>query len=611
MCGIVGYVDSGRAQEFLLEGLRRLEYRGYDSAGIATLSQDRTPTLLKSAGKISNLGKLVKQNPTNDHIGIGHTRWATHGRPSTTNAHPQRAGRIFLVHNGIIENYRDLKRQLPDYKFQSDTDSEVLAALIDRFYDGDLTAAVVQALKLVDGTYGIAVLAADNPDEIVAARRGSPLVIGRTKTATLIASDAAALLGLAKKAIYLNDGEVATITAKNLTVRNLQNQPIAPAVRQIETDLAQIQKAGYPHFLLKEIHQQPDALRETLRGRILPNFDVRLGGLNLTAAELGQIKNVILIGCGTAYHAGLLVSYYFEKLIPDVSAQPAIASEFRYRDQFIPPHSIALIVSQSGETADSLAALKKLKKLGVPVFGIVNVVGSTIAREAGAGVYVHAGAEISVASTNAFTSQVAALLLFGEVLGAAHSKNSSAATDAERKFSRSIARELARLPDEIADLLNNYSTEIQQLADQYFKFDHALYLGRGAAYPAALEGALKLKEISYIDANGLAAGELKHGPIALLDDKFFEVVLAPAGKLLPKTISNLEEIRARGGHSLAITNSAEKLPAENVLRVKTKLKILTPILFNVAQQLLAYFIAVRRGNDVDQPRNLAKSVTVE
>lgn len=606
MCGIVGYIGKNKAQGIMTSGLRRLEYRGYDSAGIATLTKGGKPTLLRVKGKVTELDSLTAEQPRSDHVGIGHTRWATHGVPSEANAHPHQAGDVFLVHNGIIENYRELKAKLTNHDFQSETDTEVLAALINSFYEKnqDLLSAVSQALKLVVGTYGIAVISAKQPEEIIVARLGSPLIIGVGKDENLVASDASALLGYTDQAIYLNDGEIARITKSAVDIFDLAAQSISKEVETIETDLAAIQKQGYDHFLLKEIMEQPTTLRSTLSGRVDDvNLKVKLGGLNMTASELRDVRHVTIVGCGTAYYAGMLASYYMEQLVDDLTIDVVIASEFRYRSAHMPDNSVALIVSQSGETADTLACLREIKNRGVKTLGIVNAVGSTIAREVDGGVYVHAGPEISVASTKAFTSQAAAMIMFGITL--AQSRGASNSKTAP------FVKELASLPQEIEQLLSNYLDEIKNLAKQYAGYDHALYLGRDTAYPAALEGALKLKEISYIDANAYAAGELKHGPLALVDDRFFELFLVTEGHLFDKTISNLSEVNARSGHVLAITNSSRDILAENILRVKTDLDILSPMLLNVAQQLFAYYVAIERGHDIDQPRNLAKSVTVE
>ncbi|MFZ2544746.1 MAG: glutamine--fructose-6-phosphate transaminase (isomerizing) [Candidatus Saccharimonadales bacterium] len=604
MCGIVGYIGNMSAQPILAGGLKRLEYRGYDSAGIVTIGDE--PTLIRAKGKVAELEAKIRTHTNNDTVGIGHTRWATHGEPSEANAHPHQAGDIFLVHNGIIENYKELKAELKNHIFASETDTEVLAALVDSLYDQDssLETAVTQALKLVDGTYGIAVVSTREPGKIVVARSGSPLIIGVGKDETLIASDASALIGHTSDAIYLNDGEVAVCTAGLVELSDLSSHPLSAKVEKIEADMSAIQKQGYDHFLLKEIMEQPVTLASTLNGRVIPAENrAQLGGLNMTAAELRQIEHVVIIGCGTAYYAGMLASYYLERLVDGLTVDVEIASELRYRSFNLPKNSVALVVSQSGETADTLACLREIKRRGVKTLGVINVVGSTIAREVDGGVYVHAGPEISVASTKAFTSQVAAMTIFGVQL--AQAKGAGAQEMSE------YINELAILPDEINSVLDANKDSIKDIATKYAKYDHALYLGRDTLFPTALEGALKLKEISYIHAEGYAGGELKHGPLALIDDRFFEVILLQDNWLLEKSISNLAEINARGGHVIAITSSEKEIDAETIVRVKTKLHILAPIVLNVVQQLFAYHIAVARGNDIDQPRNLAKSVTVE
>jgi glucosamine--fructose-6-phosphate aminotransferase (isomerizing) len=608
MCGIIGYIGNKNSQNYLLSGLKRLEYRGYDSAGIVTLDQKGTPTLLREKGKIANLETLISQNKTTDRIGIGHTRWATHGIPSVKNAHPHRAGKIYLVHNGIIENYKALKSQLKLHKFRSDTDTEVLAALINSFYSGGkypLENAVVQALKLVRGTYGLAAISQLDPQTVVVARSGSPLVIGIGQNETLIASDASALIGYTKKAIYLNDGEIAKITAGNIDIKTLSAEPVSAKVEQIETNLATVQKSGYDHFLLKEIMEQPTSLAETLRGRIAPDLkSVHLGGPKLSPTDLQTINHLIIVGCGTAYHAGLLAAYYIEQFVPGLTIEVVIASEYRYRPAHVPQNTLALIVSQSGETADTLACLRDLKIKGAKTIGIINAIGSTIAREVDGGTYIHVGPEISVASTKAFTSQFAAMLMFGLTIAAAR--------QLPQHLYAPFIKELAALPKEIEKLTKSLPPLIKPLAKKYAAYDHAIYLGRDTAYPAALEGALKLKEISYIDANAYPAGELKHGPLALVDDRFFEVFLLPAGELFEKSISNLQEVLARSGHILAITNSPKPITgAESTIAIKTSIKHLSPILLNIATQFLAYFIAAEKNRPIDHPRNLAKSVTVE
>lgn len=608
MCGIVGYVGDKKAQGFLLAGLKRLEYRGYDSAGIVTLSNDGEATLLRATGKIANLEEKLTKNKRDDEIGIGHTRWATHGEPSENNAHPHQAGDIYLVHNGIIENYKELKKTLREHTFKSETDTEVLAALVNSFYKNGkypLTNALIQALKLVRGTYGVAVVSRKNPEEIVVARSGSPLVISVGNNETLIASDASALVGHTKRAIYLNDGDVATVNKNSIEIKTLNSEPVSAKVEEIETNLAAIQKGGYDHFLLKEIMEQPKSLAETLRGRVdTKNNKIHLGGPGLSEAELRKINHLVIVGCGTAYHAGLLAGYYIEQFTPEITIETVIASEYRYRSEYIPKNSVALIVSQSGETADTLACLREIKKKGIKTIGIVNVIGSTIAREVDGGTYVHVGPEISVASTKAFTSQVIAMVMFGLTI--------AQAKGVKHGFLEPYIKEIAKLPEEIDKTLKDIDQKVKKIAEKYANYDHAIYLGRDVAYPTAMEGALKLKEISYVDANAYAFGELKHGPLALVDDRFFEIAFLPKGALYDKALSNVQEVLARNGHIIAVTNVKDfDTPVENVVKITTSLEIFAPILMNLVSQLFAYYITTAKGYNVDQPRNLAKSVTVE
>ena len=606
MCGIVGYVGKRTAQNVLVNGLKRLEYRGYDSAGIATLDDEDNPHVARSVGKIAELENVLLAKPHEGHLGIGHTRWATHGGVTVSNAHPHHVGNIYLVHNGIIENYKELKESLSGYKFNSDTDTEVLAALIDKNYTKgvSLKDAVAKAVKQVRGTYGIAVFSPNEPDTIVVARLGSPLIIGIGNDETIIASDASALLGYTREAIYLNDGEIAVCTGKGAEVFNLNLKHLNPNHETIEGDVEQIQKGGYDHFLLKEIMDQATTLHNTLSGRIDPaNGTMHLGGPNLTAEEMRNINHVVIVGCGTASYAGLLASYYMEQLVPDLTTEVVVASEYRYRSFHLPKNSVALIVSQSGETADTLACLREIKKRGVKTLGIVNVVGSTIAREVDGGTYVHAGPEISVASTKAFTAQGVAMVMFAGMLAGYHGGNVELVSK--------ITNELAILPKEIEKVLRTHHDEIKALAKKYVKYNDALYLGRDTAYPIALEGALKLKEISYVHAEGYPSGELKHGPIALVDDTFFEIFDIIDNWLFDKSIGGLHEVRARGGKTIVFTNSKADIETDDIVRIKSKITILAPLLLNTLQQLFAYYVAVGRGNDVDQPRNLAKSVTVE
>ena len=606
MCGIVGYIGNKTAQNVLLNGLKRLEYRGYDSAGIATIDDNNEAHIARSVGKISELEQVLSAKPHEGHVGIGHTRWATHGGVTVTNAHPHHVGNIYLVHNGIIENYKELKEKLSQYEFKTDTDTEVLAALIDSYYNEktSLKDAVAKALKSVRGTYGIAVFSPKDPNTIVAARLGSPLIIGLGKDETIIASDASALLGYTREAIYLNDGEIAVCNREGAEVFNLALQHLDSEPEEIEGNVEQIQKGGYDHFLLKEIMEQATTLPNTLSGRINPKTGkMHLGGPNLTEKEMRDVKHIVIVGCGTAYYAGLLASYYMEQLIPDITTEVVIASEYRYRSFHLPKNSIALIVSQSGETADTLACLREIKKRGIKTLGIVNVIGSTIAREVDGGTYVHAGPEISVASTKAFTAQVVTMLMFAGMISEYHGGNS--------ELLHKFTNELAILPTEIEKNLATHRETMEALAKKYAKYNDALYLGRDTAYPIALEGALKLKEISYIHSEGYAAGELKHGPIALVDDTFFEVLDILDNWLFDKSLGALHEVRARGGKTIVLTNSKKDIDADDIVRIDSKVELLAPLLLNTLQQLFAYYMAVERGNDVDQPRNLAKSVTVE
>lgn len=608
MCGIVGYIGNKRVQPILMSGLKRLEYRGYDSAGVATISDKAKVTLLRAKGKVAELDEKVASHQVLDTVGIGHTRWATHGEPSKRNAHPHHVGDIYLVHNGIIENYQELRSMLikHDYDFKSDTDSEVLAALIDYSYHdaSSLLEAVSSALEAVVGAYGIALFSSKKPDEIVVARKGSPLIAGVANGEVFIASDASALVGHTDQVIYLQDGEIGVCTRDGIQLYDIETHKVEARIEKLEMDLQSIQKKGFDHFLLKEIYDQPDSVRSTLSGRInVADSQVKLGGLNMSDDELRQIRNIMVIGCGTAYYAGMMAGYLIEQFTDDIVVHSEIASELRYRSFSIPDNTVALIVSQSGETADTLACLQELKRRGVKCLGVVNAVGSTIAREVDGGVYLHVGAEISVASTKAFTSQVAAMVMFGLMMAQSKGANPRELND--------CIRELDLLPGEIEAVLDQSAAKVKKLASTYAKYEHALYIGRDTLYPIALEGALKLKEVSYIHSEGYAAGELKHGSIALIDDRFFEVCYLQDNWLYEKAQSNLIEMNARGAHAIVITDTDKKISGETVLRVKTKLQLLTPLVFNVVSQLLAYYIATTRGNDVDQPRNLAKSVTVE
>ena len=614
MCGIVGYVGRKRAGPILLEGLKRLEYRGYDSAGLTVFVGGRLHTR-KCAGRIAGLAKIVAEDADvgAGTVGIAHTRWATHGAPTVENAHPHTdcSGRIAIVHNGIIENYAALKQVLAEkgHTFQSETDSEVLAHLISEFYHNDgvekIEQAVQLALREVTGTYGLAVMCADEPDKIVAARRGSPLIVGVGADEYIVASDAAAIVEHTVNVIYLNDNEMAVLDRDGLRTLTTDNLPVSKKVQQIEWSLEQIALGGYEHFMLKEIFEQPEAVRNCLRGRIdLRENHIQLGGIEHLARELVKTRRVILTGCGTAWHAGLIGEYLFEDLAR-IPTEVEYASEFRYRNPIIEDGTVVVAISQSGETADTLAALREAKQKGALALGAVNVVGSTIARETDAGVYLHVGPEIGVASTKAFTAQVVVLSLISLYL-------------ARRRFMseamlRHYLEALEAIPGKMQQILDE-SDRIQQAVQACVDHDNWLFLGRGYNYPVALEGALKLKEISYIHAEGLPAAEMKHGPIALIREGMPVVFIAPRCGTYDKIIGNIEEVRARGGVVIAVaTEGDERIAryAEHVFRIPDCPAPLQPLLTVVPLQLLAYHAAVARGCNVDKPRNLAKSVTVE
>jgi glucosamine--fructose-6-phosphate aminotransferase (isomerizing) len=591
----------------LIEGLRRLEYRGYDSAGVALVGSDRI-CIQKSAGRLYVLEQQLDFNSPQT-VGIGHTRWATHGAPNNLNAHPQpdASGRIAVIHNGIIENYRALKTYLQHQgvEFRSETDTEVLAQLIGKLYDGNLERAVRQALAEVSGTYGIAVVCRDEPDTIVAARKGSPLIIGVGPGEHILASDAAAILAHTSRVVYLGEGEIARITKDQLRLTTLDAIPVAQNVHQIEWTLDQIELAGYEHYMLKEIFEQPAALENCLRGRAdVRGESVHLGGLVDHTRELTRARRFIITGCGTAWHAALVGEYLFEELVR-TPTETEYASEFRYRNPIIDDGTVVIAVSQSGETADTLAALQEAKQRGALTLGVVNVVGSSIARETDAGVYLHVGPEIGVASTKAFTAQVAVLAMMACYLG--RRKHLSASSAGQ------FIHALAKIPEQMKQILDQ-ADEAKVIAEQYGDQDNWLYLGRGYNYPVALEGALKLKEISYIHAEGLPAAEMKHGPLALITEAMPVVVIATSGTQYDKIMNNISEVRSRGGRVIAIATEGDReirRLAERVLYIPDTLEPLQPLLTAIPLQLIAYHAAVLRGCNVDKPRNLAKSVTVE
>ena len=608
MCGIVGYVGPKKVLPILLAGLKRLEYRGYDSAGVALL-YNHSLMVTKAAGKIAQLEKLIDGHDYNSHCGIAHTRWATHGAPTQLNAHPHTdtPGEIALVHNGIIENYRTLKEFLmrQGYRMISDTDTEVLVHLIRFYFHGNLTEAVRSALQRVEGTYGITVLSSLEPNKIVAARMGSPLVIGHGENENFVASDVAAMLDHTNKVVYLEDGEIATVTPEEYTITTIANEQISPQIQEVTWTLDQIEKGGYEHFMLKEIHEQPDALRNAMRGRLdYEEGSSRLGGLNLQQGELREIKRIIITACGTSWHAALIAEYMIEELAR-IPVEVEYASEFRYRSPIMEPGTIMLAISQSGETIDTLAAVKEAKKHGATVLGIVNVVGSTIARETAAGVYIHAGPEIGVASTKAFTAQVTVLSLITLML--ARMRHLSVQQGQE------FIQAIEQIPEKVEKILRA-EDKIKKIAEQYSKKNNFLYLGRGINFPVGLEGALKLKEISYIHAEGYPAAEMKHGPIALIDENMPVVVIGLKDPVYDKVLSNIAEIRARNGQVIAIATEGDTEISEKanyVIYVPETHRLLTPLLSVIPLQLLAYHIALLRDCHVDQPRNLAKSVTVE
>ncbi|MBZ5513500.1 MAG: glutamine--fructose-6-phosphate transaminase (isomerizing) [Acidobacteriia bacterium] len=607
MCGIVAYVGQQAAREVLIEGLKRLEYRGYDSSGIAILN-DR-PYLRKAVGKVAALEQQVWADRPAGSIGIAHTRWATHGKPTVPNAHPHLdcTGQIFLVHNGIIENYQVLKKHLlaAGHRFCSETDTEVLVHLVEEAYQGNLETAVQKALSQVQGTYGIAVLHGAHPREIIVARRGSPLILGVGKDEALAASDVSALAQHTDQVVYLEDNEVARLEPGRFSITTLENRPVSRDTTQLEVGPEAMERGAFPHFMLKEIFEQPDAVENALRGRLNHSEGVaKLGGLESVRDRLQQARHLIIISCGTSYYAGLYARYVFEALT-DLTVETELASEFRYRKLNLRQNTMVLAISQSGETADTLAALREAKRKGALVLGLVNVVGSSIARETHAGVYCHAGIEVGVASTKSFTSQMTILALMALLVGRAR--------DLSYEEGMQIIHGLERIPGEMREILAQ-SEHIRRLAEKYSHVDHFLYIGRKYQYPIALEGALKLKEIAYIHAEGYAAGEMKHGPIALIDPTFPTMALAPEDGSYDKVLSNMQEIRAREGKIVAVTTTGNtKLGSlvDDIMEIPRNHEILSPLLSVLPLQLFAYHCAVIRGCDVDKPRNLAKSVTVE
>jgi len=608
MCGIVGYVGPKVVTPLLIEGLKRLEYRGYDSAGVAVMNGKGVETR-KAAGKISRLEAALSASPLVGNLGIAHTRWATHGAPNERNAHPQVDERheIAVVHNGIIENASALRRMLESHGhvFTSETDTEVLVHLIEAAFDTSLEEAVIDALRQVEGAYGIAVISSLDPTKIVAARKGSPLLIGLGDGEYYVASDASAILAHTREVVYLHDGDLAVLDRNGYRIIDLNSVTLTRGVSKIDWDLAQMERGGFPHFMLKEIFEQPQTVTSTLAGRLLlDGATAKLSGTNLSDDELLAIDNIVITACGTSWHSGLIGEHMLEELAR-IPVEVEYASEFRYRNPIVNNRTLCIVISQSGETADTLAAMREAQRRGARTLGIVNVVGSTIAREAAAGIYLHAGPEIGVASTKAFTSQVVALALLTLKIGRLR--------EVSVLRGREIIDALQALPGHIQQILDR-NQEIEDLAEEFKRAQNFLYLGRGYNFPTALEGALKLKEISYIHAEGYPAAEMKHGPIALIDELMPVVFIAPHDSVFDKVASNVQEVKARNGRVIAITSREEpslegKIDYE--FRIPETIDMLTPVLAAIPLQLLAYHIAVKRGSNVDQPRNLAKSVTVE
>src|SRR5437899_5960654 len=609
MCGIVGYTGKRTAAPVVLEGLKRLEYRGYDSAGLAVVNGGLE--IFRAPGKIAVLERELGTNLPEGTTAIAHTRWATHGAPNTVNAHPHAdcGGTLALVHNGIIENAGVLRRALSQrgHVFRSQTDTEVLSHLIEETHTQgmSLVDATAAALRQVEGAYGIAVISSREPDTIVAARRGSPLLVAIGNGENFVASDASAVLAHTRSVVYLDDGEIAEVKPTDYRITDLASAEKEKTVTQVEWDLATIERGGFAHFMLKEIMEQPESVRNTLRGRLLEEEGtVRFGGLNISDDELLKVQRIVITACGTSWHSALIGEYMMEELAR-IPTEVEYASEFRYRNPIVDERTLVIGISQSGETADTLAALREAKRRGARTLGLINVVGSTIAREVDGGIYLHAGPEIGVASTKAFTSQIVALALLTLKMGRLRSLSILQG--------REVVRGLGRLPELVERVLAK-APEVERIAERLMRASNVLYLGRGYNFPVALEGALKLKEISYIHAEGYPAAEMKHGPIALIDDLMPVVFLAPQDAVYQKVVSNVEEVKARGGRVIAVVTEGDAgvaRLADQKIEVPETLDLLTPVLTVLPLQLLAYYIAVRRGCNVDQPRNLAKSVTVE
>ena len=608
MCGIVGYLGPRQASDVLLGGLARLEYRGYDSAGVAILGGDDVQ-ITRRVGKLHHLAEAVIATPVPGSVGIGHTRWATHGRPTEENAHPHAdcTGAIALVHNGIIENYLELREELAasGHVLRSETNTEAIAHLVESYYDGDLTTAVVRAVKRLHGSFGLAVVHKDEPGTIVAARQDSPLIIGVGEGETIVASDIPVVLEYTREVLVLDDGDVATVTAEGVVVRGADGTVREPERMHVEWDLAAAEKGGYETFMLKEIHEQPTAIRNTLRGRMGTDGHIQLDELAMTEAEIAAIERVFIVACGTSYHAGIVAKTLIEQWAR-IPVEVDVSSEFRYRGPIVDARTLVVAITQSGETADTLAGVREARAAGAKAFAITNVVGSRVTRESDGVIYTHAGPEIGVAATKTFTAQIAALTVLALKLAQAKGTLDSAQV-------ASIWEEVSRLPETVEAVLGS-TDDIESCAREYTGAVSSLFLGRGIGVPVAMEGALKLKEISYIHAEAYPAGEMKHGPIALITEEVPVVVVATQGHTYEKVVSNMQEVRARGAHVIAVATHGDdeiRKHAEHVLYVPRTSEAISAIPATIPLQLLAYHIAALRGCNVDQPRNLAKSVTVE
>jgi glucosamine--fructose-6-phosphate aminotransferase (isomerizing) len=609
MCGIVGYIGTKDATPILIEGLRRLEYRGYDSAGVAVYNQGKVQ-VKKYKGRLEVLESRLNENPILGRLGIGHTRWATHGEPSDVNSHPQTSsgGDIAIVHNGIIENFMSLKEWLIDkgYVFQSDTDTEVVAHLIDHFYKGDLVSAVIECMKRLEGSFALGIISSAEPDKLVAVRKDSPLIVGIGKGENFIASDIPAILNHTKQIYLLNDMEIAILSKDGIQIIDQEGKPVKKEVFEVTWDVAAAEKGGYPHFMLKEMFEQPTALRQTLKSRLISETDdIILDMIRISKESLNKVDKINIVACGTAFHAGVVGKHLIERLAR-IPVETDIASEFRYRDPILNENSLVIVISQSGETADTLAAMREAKRKGARIIAVTNVVGSTVSREADDLLYTWAGPEIAVASTKAYTTQLLAMTLIAMKLA----RIKGAIDDG---LYGSMREAIYRLPEQVQQVLEK-AEEIKNLSEEYKDVDKVFFIGRSLDHAVAMEGSLKLKEISYMFSEAYAAGELKHGTIALIEDGTLVFALATQDRLFEKSVSNMKEVKARGAHVIALAKEGnrdvEKV-ADRVIYIPDTLDLLTPVLTGVPLQLFAYYIAVARGCDVDKPRNLAKSVTVE